>query len=487
MRKKISLNLIVRSISNEKGISEDVVFEAIEEAIIFTTKKKYGELNLDIKINRKNGTYKTCQLLNVVRDPTNIEELNDKLTEIPISQAKKNNPNMKIGDILEKEIKSVNFGRIDTQAAKHIIIQKVKEAETKNLINEFINKKEKILPGIVKKISKDDLIIDLGNNTEGILKKKETISKELFRPGDKIKAYFSNIITTNLSPEFFLSRTCNEMLLELFKIEIPEVNEGIIEIKNIVREPGIKAKVAVRTNDLRLDPIGTCIGIKGSRIQLISNELCGEKIDIILWDKDPIKFLINSLNPIKILYIEIDDKIKTINAVVNKDFLSKIIGKNGQNIKMISKLIGWNINIISNEENVEKNKKEEDYIKNLFMNKLKINEELINLLILEGFTSLEEIAYIPANEISKTLILKIKDFNKIRSKAIEALNSIEIDDFKDLKNINDDIKKKLINEGINSKKDLAELSVDDLVDIVNIDKDHAAKLIMEAREYCFFK
>jgi len=345
MKKKIPLKLIVNSVSNEKGISENIIFDALEEAIICTTKKKYGIYNIITHINRSNGIYRTYIIYNVVEDYAKYPS-----KEIPLNRAKKENPDIKTGEIIKKKIKSINFGRIDAQIAKQIIIQRVKLAERTSIINEFIKKKGKLLSGIIKKINKENIIFDFNNNVEGILKKTDSIPKEILRPGDKIKSYFIDISKDNKGPELILSRTCNNMIIELFKLEIPEINEGTIEIKDIAREPGVRSKISVKTNDSRLDPIGTCIGIKGSRIQAISNELYNEKIDIILWDKDPIKYIINALSPAEIKSIEINNENKSMNITVIEDYLSRIIGKNGHNIKLISKLTHWKLNVISSKD-----------------------------------------------------------------------------------------------------------------------------------------
>jgi len=344
MKKKIPLKLIVNSVSNEKRISENIIFDALEEAIICATKKKYGIYNITTHINKANGTYETFIIYNVVK-----EHVKNPSKEIPFNKAKKKYPNINIGENIKKKIKSINFGRIDAQIAKQIIIQRVKLAERTAIINEFIKKKGKLLYGTIKKITKENIIVDFDNNVEGILKKTDTIHKETFRPGDKIRSYFIDISKNNKKPELILNRTCNNMLIELFKLEVPEINEGTIEIKNIVREAGIKAKISVKTNDPRLDPIGTCIGIRGSRIQAVSNELHNEKIDLILWDEDPIKYIINAISPAKITSIEINNENKSMIIKVPEEYLSRIIGKNGHNIKLISKLTYWKLNVISNK------------------------------------------------------------------------------------------------------------------------------------------
>lgn len=417
MKKKISLVSIVNSISNEKGISEEIIFNAIEEAIIYATTKKYGSINIVTNINNKNGTYKTFQILKVV---SNSQEYNP-LIEISLENAKDRNPKTKIGNFIKKEIKSIDFGRIEAQTAKHIIMKKVKNAEKNVIINEFKKKQKKLILCIVKKNNKNEIIVDLDNNVEGILKKNEIIQKDTFIPGNKILACLTNIEVSERGLEIYLSRTCKEMLTELLKREIPEINDGLIEIKDIAREAGIKSKISVKTNNEKLDPVGACIGIRGKRIQAISNELCGEKIDIILWDKNPIKYIINSLPQSNILSIEIDDDIKSMTLIVEKDNIAKIIGKNGGNIKLISKLIGWEINIISNDDSIKKKINEETYLLKLFTTKLNVNKNIALLLIKEGFTSLEEIAYFPNKDINKIKSIKNTDLINIKNEIKQSL------------------------------------------------------------------
>lgn len=417
MNKKIPLKLIVNSVSNEKGISEEIIFNAIEEAIIQATTKKYKIFNISTKIDKNNGTYKTHIVYKIIEAKTT----KNPFTEIPIDYIKQILPNIKIGDKIEKEIKSINFGRIDAQIAKQVIINKIKTAERNIIIDELSKKNGKLISGIVKKINKEEIIVDIGNNAEGLIKKKDLIPKDSFKIGDKIKAYFLEISKDINGPEIILNRTSENLIIELFKIEIPEINENIIEIKSIAREPGIKTKISVKTNDGRLDPIGTCIGIRGSRIQAISNELNGEKIDIILWDQDPIKHVINALSPTEISSIEIDDDTKSMNIAVHEEYLSKTIGRNGINIKLASKLTSWELNIISNDEANKKNKTEKDYIENLFEKSLNINKKTANSLINNGLTSLEEIAYLPIEELFKIKEIEKKIIIKIRNASLKKI------------------------------------------------------------------
>ncbi len=339
MNKKIPLKSIVNSVSNEKGISKEIIFDAIKEAILFATKKKYKMLNVETTLDQDTGSYKTYAIYNVTDDI----QIYNPFQDIPLTQAKKYNPNIEIGGTIKKEIESITFGRIDAQIAKHIIIKRVKNAEKDLTTKDFYKNRGKILIGIVKKITDEEIIIALNNNKEGIIKKLDLIPTDMFKSGDKIKACL--IDTTNHDTELKLSRISNDMLIELLKIEVPEIKSGLIEIKDIVRNPGIRSKISIKSNTKNTDPIRTCIGHRGIRIQNISQELCGEKIDIIKWDKNIFQYIVNVFYPIEIKSIEIDEKIKLINISVLKEHLSKIIGKHGQNTKLITRLIKWNLNI----------------------------------------------------------------------------------------------------------------------------------------------
>jgi len=345
MNKKVSLKSIVNILSNEKGLSEEVIFEAIKDAILYTTRKKYKMLNIEIFIDKDSGLYKTYVLYNVVVNPKYNISIKESFKNIPLNKASSYNINIKPGDIIKREIKSINFCRIDAQIARQIIIQKVKNAERNTFINELEKKLGSILIAIVKKILKDSLIIDLGNDIEGIIKKKHLIPKDSFEKGDKIKVYFYKIYKDKNIIELQFSRTCNEMLLFLLKTEVPEINEGLIEIINIARDPGIKSKIAIKSKNPRIDPIGACIGIRGSRIQAISKELKGERIDIVLWDQNIKNYILNIFSPIKIEFLNINKKSKHITLSVKNEYLSKAIGKNGKNIRLINKLIKWDIDI----------------------------------------------------------------------------------------------------------------------------------------------
>lgn len=417
MNKKIPLKLIIDAVSHEKGLSEDFIFNAIEAALISATKYKYfSNTNIKIKINKKNGTYITYRLWTVVEDPLINENIKTSFTEISLSAAKIENSDIKVNDIIEELIESIQFGRIAVQAAKQVIIQKIKNAERELITKEFKSKIGQIITGNIKKITRDSLILLFDNKAEGILKKDDILQKEKHRIGDNIKVYLYNVITYKKGPQLIVNRSSNEMLTELFKIEIPEVGEGIIEIKAVAREPGIRSKIAVKTNDGRLDPIGTCIGIKGSRIQTISNELYGEKIDIILWDSNITKFVINAMSPAEINSIVVDNDNKSMELAVPINMLAQTIGKNGQNVKLANILTNWKISVISSDEAKLKEQSEIKKYIELFSNKLNISENFSTLLVNKGFRSLEELAYISKKELLKLNIFDEKFVNKLKKK-----------------------------------------------------------------------
>ncbi|MDP2763119.1 MAG: transcription termination factor NusA [Enterobacteriaceae bacterium] len=418
MNKKIPLKLIIETFTNEKGFSENFIFNAIESALIFATKHKYS-FNIDVKIriNKKYGTYITYRLWTVVNDHL-INKFNKLfLNEITLSTANIYYPNIKIGDRIEELIESVQFGRIAIQAAKQAIIQKIKNVERELIANEFKYKIGKILTGIVKKITKNNLILDFGDNAEGILKKTDLLQRETYRIGDIIKVYLYNVIPYKKGPQLIVNRSSNEMIIELLKMEIPEIEQGTIEIKAITRSPGFRTKIAVKTNDGRIDPIGTCVGLKGARVQAISNELYGEKIDIILWDNNSTQFVINSMAPLEINSIIIDKDNKSMELAVTDDTLFQAIGKNGQNIKLASFLTGWKISVISIDEAKNKENLEIKNYVEMFSKKLNIDEYISTLLVNKGFRSLEELAYVPKNELLKINELTEDFIKKLRKKA----------------------------------------------------------------------
>ncbi len=498
MSKEIPLKLVVGAVSNEKGISEDVVFEAIEAALVSATKKKHGaEIDVRVDIDRKSGAYETFRVWTVIEDPTPDNPMEFPLIQISLSAAQLDDPDIQPGDTVEEPIESVEFGRIAAQTAKQVIVQKVREAERALIAKEYNSKVGDLITGIVKKTTRDSIILDFGNNAEGLLKREHILPKEIYRPGDRARAYLYEVQTDAKGPQMLLSRTCNEMLRELFKIEVPEVGEGIIEIKAIAREPGLRAKVAVKTNDGRMDPVGACVGMRGARVQAVSNELGGERVDIILWDENPAQFVMHALALTDIVSITIDEETGVMDLAIKEEYLSQAIGRNGQNIRLASLLTGWELNVISDSEANAKDSAETTRLQSLFVEQLNVDEEVANVLVAEGFTSMEEIAYVPMQElleidgfdeeIVKLLRTRAKDVllteaianeEKINNKQPEA-------DLLSVEGVDKELAYELASNNIISRDDLAEQSVDDLLELTSIDKERAAKIIMAARAHWF--
>ncbi len=502
MSKEIPLKMIVDAVSNQKGISEEVIFETLEAALVSATKKKHGtDIDVRVHIDRKTGKYSTFRVWTVIDDPKNFEPMLSPLTQITVSAARLDNPTIVVGDKVEDEMESIDFGRIAAQTAKQVIIQNVRMAEKDLVAHEFSKKVGELVTGVVKKTIRDGIIVDLGGNAEGLLSREHMLPKESFRVGDRVKSYLSQVVSDAKGPQMQLSRTNNGMLVELFKIEVPEIGEGIIEIKATAREPGIRAKIAVKTNDGRIDPIGASVGMRGSRVQAVSNELGGERIDIVLWSDDTAQFVMNAIAPAEIVSIVIDEETKVIDIAVKDEYLPQAIGKSGQNIMLASSLVGWDLNVMGTTEANNKNANEINELKNIFMDKLQVDEDLAQVLISEGFASIEEIAYVPVQEL-----LEIEGFDDevvtvLRSSAKNALLNDEIakqnlesnhnvanevvESLESLDGINIDLLQQLKKSNILTRDDLAELSIDDLLEICKIDNELAAKLIMAARAHWF--
>lgn len=501
MSKEIPLKMIVDAVSNQKGISEDIIFETLEVALASATKKKHGsDIDVKVIIDRKTGKYFTYRVWTVVEDPKNFEPMESPLTQITLSAARLDNPDIQVGDKIEEEMESIDFGRIAAQTAKQVIIQNVRLAEKDLVAREFSNKVGELVTGVVKKVIRDGIVVDLGGSAEGILAKDNLLPRESFRPGDRVKAHLYEVVSNAKGPQMHLSRTNNGMLIELFKIEVPEIGEGIIEIKSAAREPGIRAKIAVKTNDGRIDPIGASVGMRGSRVQAVSNELGGERIDIVLWSDDTAQFVMNAMSPAEVVSIVIDEETKVIDVAVKDECLPQAIGKNGQNIMLASILTGWTLNVIGSTEAINKNADEAAQLKDIFMNQLKVDEDLAQVLINEGFTSIEEIAYVPVQELlaiegfdeEVVTALRAAAKNVLLVEAIEKQANKENDvlatnimTLSSLEGMTPDLLDKLNQASILTRDDLAELSTDDLLEICNINAQQAAQLIMAARAHWF--
>jgi N utilization substance protein A len=496
MSKEIPLKLIVGTVSNEKGVSEEVIFNALEAALVSATKKKYGaNIEARVQIDRKTGVYDTFRIWHVVPDPELNQPLELPYSQITLSAAQVEDPNIKVGDTVEEQLESVEFGRIAAQTAKQVIIYEVGKAERNNIANEFRAKVGQLVNGVVKKVAREGIIVDLGGNAEALLKKDQILPKESYRAGDRVRAFLVEINESLRGPQIMLSRTSRGMLAEMFKIEVPEVGEGIIEIKAIARDPGVRSKIAVKTNDGRMDPVGACVGMRGARVQAVSNELGGERVDIVLWDDNPAQFVMNAMSPAEIVSIVVDEETSTMDIAVKDEYLSQAIGRNGQNVKLASELTGWTLNVISAQEAEAKSEQEKQDLLLTFTEQLGVDADVAELLISEGFTTIEEVAYVPVHEL-----LSIEGFDEeivdaLRSRAkdvllTQALTSEEekskpAEDLLNLDGITEELANKLAKNNILTRDDLAELAVEEVKEITDLNDQQAADLIMLARAHWF--
>ncbi|MBU3070571.1 transcription termination factor NusA [Aestuariicella sp. G3-2] len=486
--------LVADAVSNEKGVDKGIIFEAIELALAAATKKRYDEdADIEVVIDRKTGDYVTTRRWEVVDDET----LALLGTQFTTEEAREKDENLKVGDIYEEVVENVEFGRIAAQTAKQVIVQKVREAERQQIVEQYRDRVGELISGTVKKVTRDSIIVDMGNNAEGLLPRDQLVGREVFRMGDRVRALLLDVRTELRGPQLYLSRSCPEMLIELFKIEVPEISEQVIELKAAARDPGSRAKIAVYTNDGRIDPVGACVGMRGSRVQAVSNELGGERIDIILWDHNVAQFVINAMAPAEIESIVVDEDAGSMDVAVDEDNLAQAIGRSGQNVRLASELTQWEINVMSVEDWQAKQEEESGSYMEVFMDALDIDEDVAGVLVDEGFTSLEEIAYVPLEEM-----LGIDGFDEeiaeeLRSRAKDALltqalaseeqleNAEPADDLLTMEGMDKHLAFLLASRGIITMDDLAEQAVDDLLDVEGLDETRAAALIMKAREPWF--
>lgn len=488
--------LVAEAVSNEKGVSREVIFEAIESALEAAAKRRYEdeEATIRVTIDRRTGDYETFRSWLVVSNDV-VPGLGDELT---LQEAHEIDTNLQPGDTYEVRIENPDFGRIAAQAAKQIIVQKVRDAERAQIVEQYQHRVGEIIHGTVKKVTRDNIIVDLGNNAEGLLPKDQLIGREILRMGERVRAVLQAVRPENRGPQLMMSRTCPEMLIELFRIEVPEIAEDVIEIKGASRDPGSRAKIAVKTNDKRIDPVGACVGMRGARVQAVTNELGGsERIDIVLWDDNPAQLVINAMAPADVASIVMDEETNTMDVAVESDNLAQAIGRGGQNVRLASELTGWEINVMTVEDAAARqNQEASGYIDN-FIKCLDIDEDLAVLLVEEGFTTLEEVAYVPLDEmlsiegldedIVTELRNRAKDF--LLTQAIASEEKLEeaqpSDDLLAMDGMDKHLALVLASKGICSMEDLAEQSIDDLMDIEDMTEERAADLIMTARKPWF--
>lgn len=481
------LLLVAESVANEKLMDREVIFGALEQALAMAT-RKLNNINWDVRveIDRKTGDYKTFRRWTILAD--DVEMLNPD-AEMYHDIALEENDSLEVGDVLEEEMPSIEFGRIAAQTAKNVVMQKIREAERDKTVQEFQSRVGDLLAGTVKRVTRDNIIVDLGDNAEGIMPRTEGIPREIYKVGDRIRFYLKEVFKDQKGAHIILSRACSEMLIELMRLEIPEVAEEVIDIKRAVRDPGLRAKVAVKTNDGRIDPVGACVGMRGSRIQAVTNELGGERIDVIVFDDNPVQFVIKALSPAEIVSIVMDEDAHSMDVAVPEDQLSLAIGKNGQNVRLASQLTGWRLNVMAESEAADKEQQEMQQQKEILMTELGIDEDVANLLIKEGFSSLEEIAYVPVKALldlgafDEEVVGELRDRakNALLTRALSVGENKPAQDLLALPGMTLDIAQKLAQHGIKTAEDLAEQAVDDLMDIPGMSVDLAGKLIMAAR------
>ena len=484
---------VVDAVSNEKGVEKDVIFGAIEAALATATRKKQGkDIDVRVHIDRESGEYDTFRRWMVTEESEN-GSLEYPLREITLDAAKVENPDIELGDYVEEPIESVEFGRIAAQTAKQVIVQKVREAERAHVVESYQDKVGELVMGTVKRVERGNIYLDLGENVEAIIPREEVIPRDAIRNGDRLRGYLKEVRAEARGPQLFVSRTAPEFLVELFKLEVPEVGQGLIEIISGARDPGSRAKIAVKSSDPRLDPVGACVGMRGSRVQSVSNELAGERVDIILWDENAAQFVINSMSPAEVVSIVVDEDSHTMDIAVEDEKLSQAIGRGGQNIRMASQLTGWTLNVMGTSDMESKSESENKALVEMFMELLDVDEELSVILVAEGFSSIEEVAYVPESELVEIEEFDENIVSELRGRARDALltraisqeekleNNEPKDDLLSMDGMERELAFQLAERGVCSMEDLAEQSIDELLEIQGMTEERAGKLIMTAR------
>jgi len=482
--------LVADAVSNEKGVDREVIFEAIEMALSTATKKRYEEESeIEVVIDRETGDYVTFRRWTVMPD----DHFSILGTELTTEEAAEKDTSLQIGDVFREQVENIEFGRIAAQTAKQVIVQRVREAERAQVVDAYRDRLGELISGTVKKVTREAVIVDLGNNAEGLMSREDLVGREAFRVGDRVRAILMDIRDDARGPQLALSRACNEMLIELFSIEVPEIYEEVIEIRAAARDPGLRAKIAVKTNDGRIDPVGACVGMRGSRVQAVSGELANERVDIILWDDNPAQMAINALSPAEVESIIVDEDSHSMDVAVGDDNLAQAIGRNGQNVRLASQLTGWTINVMSSEDAVAKSEEEAGRLVDIFVQALGIDEDVSLVLVEEGFTSLEEVAYVPLEEMVNIEGFDEEIAEELRARAKDALltqaiaseevleGSEPAEDLLTMEGMDRHLAFVLASKGIVTMEDLAEQAVEDLLGIEDLDAARAGELIMTAR------
>lgn len=488
--------MVVDAVSNEKGVAKEIIFEAIEAALASATRSRHGEdIEVRVAIDRETGEYDTFRTWLVFEDESPDLEFPDR--ELRMIDAVDVDENAEPGGHVEVPMDSVEFGRIAAQTAKQVIVQKVREAEREQVVEEYKDREGELLSGIVKRVDRNGVYIDLGGNAEGFVSRDQMIPREPVRPQDRMKALLTEVRSEQRGPQLFMTRTSPLFLIELFKIEVPEVGQGLIEILAAARDAGLRAKIAVKSNDARIDPVGACVGMRGSRVQAVSNELAGERVDIILWDDNAAQFVVNAMSPAEVVSIVVDEDAHSMDIAVDEEKLSQAIGRGGQNIRLASELAGWELNVMTETDAEQKSEAEMRTLIELFSKQLDVDEEVGLILVQEGFSTIEEVAYVPASEL-----VEIEEFdedivNELRTRARDVLLTQAIvqeekideaepaEDLMSLEGMDKGLAFTLASEGVVTREDLAELATDDLLEIKEMDQEKAAALIMKARAHWF--
>jgi N utilization substance protein A len=488
---------VVEAVSNEKDVPEEVIFEAMEAALASATRKKHGgEIEARVAIDRKTGEYSSFRRWEVVEDPSEGEALEEPERQIALSEARAQDASLGVGDFIEEPIEAALFGRIAAQTAKQVIVQKVREAERAKVVEAYKDRTGTLVTGTVKKADRGSILLDLGGNAEAIVPRDQVIPRESVRPGDRLRGYLYEVRAEPKGPQLFVSRTAPDLLIELFKLEVPEVGEGLIKILGAARDPGSRAKIAVRTIDPRIDPVGACVGMRGSRVQAVSNELAGERVDIILWDDNPAQYVINAMSPADVVSIVIDEEARSMDVAVKEENLSQAIGRGGQNVRLASQLTGWELNVMSEEDAAAKSEQEAQRLVETFMEQLAVNEDIAAVLVEEGFSSVDEVAYVPVaemlaiGELDEDTVQQLRERAKdvLLTRAIaseESLDQEPAEDLLTMEGMDEGLAYLLASKGVVTMDDLAEQSVDELTEMADLDEERAARLIMKAREPWF--
>ncbi|MEO0575177.1 MAG: transcription termination factor NusA [Pseudomonadota bacterium] len=488
--------MVIEAVSNEKGVEREIIFDAMEAALASATRKRHGEdIEVRVAIDRETGDYDTFRRWKVFADESTELEVPDR--ELRMIDAVDVNPEAEIDGYVEVPIESVDFGRIAAQTAKQVIVQRVREAERQKIVEEFEDRVDEMLSGLVKRVDRNGVYVDLGGTAEGFIPRENMLPREPVRQHDRIKGRLVEVRSEPRGPQLFISRTAPDFLIDLFKLEVPEVGQGMIEILGAARDPGLRAKIAVKSNDTRVDPVGACVGMRGSRVQAVSNELAGERVDIILWDDNPAQFVVNAMSPAEVVSIVVDEDKHSMDIAVDEEKLSQAIGRGGQNIRLASELTGWELNVMTEADAEAKSEAEMRELSEVFMKQLDVDSEIAMILVQEGFSTIEEIAYVPAAELAAIEEFDENMVDELRSRARDVLltqaiaNEEVIEqaepaaDMFDVEGMDEELAAHLAGHGIVTRDDLAEQATDDLLEILDVSEAEAGELIMAARAHWF--